>query len=180
MKLLARNRIFVKMRERRISGFALFALVCGIVALAGVFMPWLRIPLGPLTGTVTGWNIPDVVNAADFFGISFPYMANFYMVFIGSIGIIIATFTSLALTFATPRLKDLSLVCGFITMTSALVAAVGGIELMIDLGAGSIDYGLWICIFAAGLGGIFPGLIMTVKGVDGNHVDESFSQGGGL
>lgn len=145
----------------RIAG-SLITLVCGIVAIAGVFMPWAAltpgIPRPPGTPIVpTGWQFIDLTQATPpFLQID---MLPLLLAFIGSILIIVFSLPSLIISISVRGARAPVITMGILASLAASVTAVGAFWFMTqastDTAIASLQYGLYMTMAGAVLGGSF-------------------------
>jgi hypothetical protein len=133
-------------------------IACGIVALAGVFMPWMSASAGGVTSTTSGWdltrfNLTGVSNIEPFLVLE----GSISMVIFGMLLVIGA---SLSVTSSIPyaKARKLFYTVGALIYISGALALGGALWFAIpavgDIGAGSIDYGIYISVAAAVIGAI--------------------------
>jgi len=145
----------------RIAG-SLITLVCGIVAIAGVFMPWATltpgIPRPPGTPIVpTGWQFIDLTQAMPpFLQID---MLPLLLAFIGSILIIVFSLPSLIISISVRGARAPVITMGILASLAASVTAVGAFWFLTrastDNAIAALQYGLYMTMAGAVLGGSF-------------------------
>lgn len=137
----------------RIAG-SIVTLVCGIVALVGVFLPWAS----AFPVSVSGW---DGISGAGISGAPEPFL-----VLIGGILMAVFCLPAFIVSVATRGGRAAVLTLGiFATLASLLV--IGGaawwiVEVAIDptLGIGVVGYGAYMSV-AAGVLGLTFGIVTT-------------------
>jgi len=140
------------------AAWPLAIVACGVVALAGVFMPWMSASAGGVTSTTSGWDLTrfNLIGASNH---------EPFLVLAGGIsmivcGMLLVVGASLSVTFSIPYAKARKLfytvgaliyISGALALGGALwfaIAAVG------DIGTGKIGYGIYISVVAAVIGAI--------------------------
>jgi hypothetical protein len=140
------------------AAWPLIILASGIVALAGVFMPWMSASAGGITSTTSGWDLTRF----NLVGLSIPQP---FLVLAGGIsmivcGMLLVVGASLSVTYAIPyaKARKLFYTIGALTYISGALALGGalwfGIYAAGDIGTGSIGYGIYISVAAAVIGAI--------------------------
>lgn len=133
-------------------------LACGVVALAGVFMPWMSASAGGITSTISGWDLTRF----NLVGLSIPQP---FLVLAGGISVIVCGMllvvgASLSVTYAIQyaKARKLFYTVGALIYISGALALGGalwfGIYAAGDIGIGSIGYGIYVSVAAAVVGAI--------------------------
>jgi len=140
------------------AAWPLAIVACGVVALAGVFMPWMSASAGGVTSTISGWDLTRF----NLIG-----MSNIepFLVLAGGIamiicGMLLVVGASLSVTFSIPyaKARKLFYTVGALIYISGAIALGGALWFAIlavgDIGTGSIGYGIYISVAAAVIGAI--------------------------
>ena len=146
---------------------AALTLVCGILVIVGVFLPWISGSVSvlgiPLSFSWSGWDIIDA-SGWDIAELVSPTNVHALLVLIGGIIMAVCAFPAIILsTLPVARLAIFPL--GVLTSLAAIVAIGGVAWFVIDMvsnDAGSyIGYGVYLSAAAAFTGLIFGGVFVA-------------------
>jgi hypothetical protein len=159
----------IRRYEMRIAG-SLITLVCGIVAIAGVFMPWATLapgtkpPVAPIIPT--GWKFIDLIQGPPLFLQidMFPLL----LAFIGSILIIVFSLPALIISISVRRSRAPVMTMGILAALAAVVAAAGAFWFMTqastDNAIAALQYGMYMTMAGAVLGASFAVTAASASG----------------
>lgn len=142
----------------RVAG-SILTLICGIVVLVGVFLPWFNTPIG----AASGWNFIDA------YGISNATQP--FMVLLSGILLIVFILPCFILSMVTGGAKVATILLSTLASVVALVAIGGAVWYIIDvitatvpnLQLSIIGYGVYVSAAAALVGLIFAFVTLSAS-----------------
>jgi hypothetical protein len=151
------NRVALK----RIKITPLVTLVCGIVTIVGVYLPWVVVPLyDSYTLPLAGWRM---VIWSDALGESFtePYLLLF-----GGIVMLTCSLPALIISLVADKEQAVKKALGIGISIDGALALVGTVWFLIHISSsasgGSVGFGFYICAVAVLLG-LISGILMSLR-----------------